>query len=382
MNKDMRLESKSITELSQQIAKLSPADRAEFEQRLRGLWPAKIKEAIPRRAGGDSAPLSFAQTRLWFLDQYQPNSAHFNVPAALRLAGQLHVEALRSALSEVVKRHEVLRTTFMTIDGEPMQVIGPAAEMALPVFDLSDLLGSSRQAEVIRLTAEAANRPFDLKAGPVLRANLLRLEPAEHVLLLTFHHIVSDGWSTVLFWRELGALYQAFAAELPSLLAELPIQYADYSVWQRQWLADKRLDKQIEYWKQQLAGSPAVLRIADRPASAGRRKRFAVGNARGISKQSSLTNSRLLSRRKACTLFMTLAGGVSRFCLPLHGQDDIVVGTPIAGRNREPRPRTDRILRQHAGAAHRPFRQSDVSGAAAAGARGGAGSLRASGPAV
>ena len=153
----MRLESKSITELSQQIAKLSPADRAEFEQRLRGLWPAKIKEAIPRRAGGDSAPLSFAQTRLWFLDQYQPNSAHFNVPAALRLAGQLHVEALRSALSEVVKRHEVLRTTFLTIDGEPTQVIGPAVEKALPVSDLSDLPRSSRQAEVASLTAEEAH---------------------------------------------------------------------------------------------------------------------------------------------------------------------------------------------------------------------------------
>lgn len=191
-------------------------------------------------------PLSFAQERLWFLDQLEPGSAAYSDPTALRLRGTLDVASLERALSEIVRRHEVLRTTFTTIDGEPRQIVAEPRPLSLPVLDGIDLQHT--------LEAEA-QRPFDLQRGPLLRARLLRITPQEHVLLLTLHHIVSDGWSTGILVRELESLYGAFTAGEPSPLAELAIQYADYAIWQRDWLQGDTLREQLAYWTNQLAGA-------------------------------------------------------------------------------------------------------------------------------
>src|SRR5918998_1120577 len=196
-------------------------------------------------------PASYAQQRLWFLDQLVPGNAFYNVPATLRLTTPLDVEALRQSLGEIVRRHETLRTTFAVVDGQPMQVIAPQLEVELPVTDLRHLPGAERSREATRLAAQEAQRPFDLARGPLLRAGLLRLGEADHLLLLTVHHIVADGWSMGILFRELAALYTAVAAGRPSPLPELPIQYADYA-----------------YWRQQLAELPVQALPTDRPRPA------------------------------------------------------------------------------------------------------------------
>ncbi|HEX8202153.1 MAG TPA: amino acid adenylation domain-containing protein, partial [Isosphaeraceae bacterium] len=210
-------------------------------------------------------PASFAQQRLWFLDQLEPGSAAYNIPVAVRLAGRLDVGALGRALAEVVRRHEALRTTFASEGGVPRQVIAPAQALALPVTDLTDLPESDRRAEALRrLRAEAA-RPFDLARGPLVRAGLFRLGEAEHVVAVTMHHIVSDGWSIGVLVREVAALYDAFRRGAPSPLPEPALQYADYAAWQRRWLQGEVLQTQLDYWAGQLAGVPALELPADRP---------------------------------------------------------------------------------------------------------------------
>ncbi|HEY0097571.1 MAG TPA: amino acid adenylation domain-containing protein, partial [Pyrinomonadaceae bacterium] len=217
--------------------------------------------------GRDRAlPLSFAQQRLWFLDQLEPQSSTYNMPAALRLTGALDRVALERSLSEVVRRHEALRTTFAETDGEPTQIIQPAQAIAVPLFDLSHLPETEREQQAQQLVAEEAARPFDLAAGPLLRAALIRLSGEEHIALLTMHHIISDGWSMGVFIREMGALYEAYQKQEESPLSELAIQYADYAVWQREWLQGEVLDEQLSYWREQLGGAPALLELpTDRP---------------------------------------------------------------------------------------------------------------------
>jgi Condensation domain/TubC N-terminal docking domain len=179
---------------------------------------------------------SFSQQRMWLLDQLESGTPTYNISNVLRLSGTLDAEALKRSLREIVSRHEALRTTFAVVDGEPVQVISPTMDTKLPVEDLSGLPQAEREAEAKRLALEEKRRPFDLERGPLVRTKLVRLDQEEHLLLLTMHHIVSDGWSLGVFWRELGALYEAFSRGEPSPLPELPIQYADYAVWQRQWL--------------------------------------------------------------------------------------------------------------------------------------------------
>ena len=198
--------------------------------------------------------LSFAQTRLWFLEQLEPGSSAYNIPAAVRLTGSLHVAVLEKSLNEIVQRHEALRTTFGMVNGEPIQVIAPVLALTLQWVDLRELPEAQQEAEVERLATEEAQQPFDLAMGPLLRAKLLHLGEAEHVLLLTMHHIISDGWSVGVLIRELAALYQAFSTGKPSPLPQLPIQYADFAHWQRQWLQGEVLAAQLSYWEQQLAG--------------------------------------------------------------------------------------------------------------------------------
>src|SRR6185369_14783161 len=212
-------------------------------------------------ARGEGLPLSFAQQRLWFLDQMNPGTATYNIPLGIRLSGSLDVAALERAISEVVRRHETLRTSFVEEEGTARQVIAAAEVLALPVVELSQLPEAEQEAEVQRLAAVESTQAFDLAQGPLWRVQLLRLSAAEHVLLCTMHHIVSDGWSMEILVREVSALYEAYAAGRAPALAELPIQYADYAVWQREWLQGEVLEEQLGYWRKQLAGVPAVLEL-------------------------------------------------------------------------------------------------------------------------
>src|SRR4026209_2478218 len=197
-------------------------------------------------------PLSFAQQRLWFLQQMNPQSPTYNMPLASRLLGKLNVNALEQALNEIVQRHEVLRTTFQMVDAQPMQVISPRAALLLPLLDLTHLPETTREAEAHRLPVQNLRQPFDLVNGPLVRAGLVRMNVEDHVLLLAMHHIISDGWSISVLVNELAALYNSFSIVVPSTLPDLPIQYADYAQWQRSWLTGEVVDIQLDYWKKRL----------------------------------------------------------------------------------------------------------------------------------
>lgn len=278
-------------------------------------------------------PASFGQQRLWFLDQLQSGSPLYNIPIAIRLRGQLDGAALRESINEIVRRHESLRTTFACIKGEPVQVIAPALTVPVRVQDLRALPEPKREAEVHRQTTEEARRPFDLAEGPLLRATVLQLEERHHVLLLTVHHIVSDGWSVDVFRRELAALYEAFSAGKPSPLPELPVQYADFVVWQRQQLQGERLEAQLAYWREQLRDAPLVTEFPpDRPRPAAQTFQGALYH---FTLPEALTTALLdLARREECTLFMVLLAGLNLLLHQYTGQTDVLIGTAIANRSR------------------------------------------------
>src|SRR5215211_6838524 len=276
-------------------------------------------------------PLSFAQQGLWFLDRMKPGTTAYNISTAVRLTGWLNVETLGRSLEEIVRRHEVLRTTFAAVDGEPVQVISAVTDVELPIEDLSALPEAEREAEANRRARQEAQLPFDLERGPLFRAGLLRLSEEEHVLLVTMHHVVSDGWSMGVFWRELGALYEAFLRGEPSPLEEPPVQYADYALWQRQWLSGEVLEEQLGYWKEQLADVGALELPTDHPRPAVQTHR---GARRSLTLPKSLTGAlKELSRQEGTTLFMVLLGAFQALLARYSGQEDIAVGTPIAGRN-------------------------------------------------
>jgi amino acid adenylation domain-containing protein len=279
---------------------------------------------VPRQG---ALPLSFAQERLWFLDQLAPESPLYNIPAALRLRGPLSVPAFERGLSEVVRRHEALRTVFGVVDGRPVQSVLEEGFGPLPVVDLSALPSLEREAELRRLVRSEALRPFDLARGPLLRAAVARLGDGEHAALVTMHHIVSDGWSLGVFVRELSAFYAA--APLP----ELEIQYADFACWQRSWLSGGVLERELESWRERLAGAPPLLELpTDRP-------RPPVQSFRGASRRLVLGRDvmdglRRLVRAEGASLFMGLLAGLDAVLLRHTGQTDLVVGTPIANRTR------------------------------------------------
>ena len=278
-------------------------------------------------------PLSFAQQRLWFIDQLDPGNSVYNFPAAVRLKGPLNLVALKQSLNEIVRRHETLRTTFAIVDGRPVQIIAPALTLTLQIMDLRELPETEREAEAQRLATNEAQRTFDLAHGPLVRATVLRLGENEHIGLLTMHHIVSDGWSTGIVIREMATLYEGICSGSPTSLPELPIQYADFAHWQRQWLDRGALESQLTYWKRQLTGAPPFL---DLPTD---HIRPIVQRFRGAHQSLRLPKNisaglKALSRQEGVTLFMTL---LAAFKILLHcytSQDDIVIGTPIANRNR------------------------------------------------
>jgi len=278
-------------------------------------------------------PLSFAQERLWFIDQLAPEQPVYNLPLSFYLKGNLDVGALEKSLNEIVRRHESLRVSFRVVEGQPVQVIAPVLRLELPVTELQELTGEAREAEVRRLAKAEAQQPFDLAQGPLLRGRVLRLSAPEHVLLLTMHHIVSDGWSMGVVYQELTTLYAAYSRGEASPLHELTLQYVDFAVWQRAWLSGAVLEAQLSYWKEQLQGAPAVLEL---PSD---RARPQLESHRGASLRFSLSEEvseklRALSRNEDATLFMSLLAGFQTLLYRYSGQADIVVGTPFANRNR------------------------------------------------
>ncbi|HVF42738.1 MAG TPA: amino acid adenylation domain-containing protein [Pyrinomonadaceae bacterium] len=302
---------------------------------LRGARRPGGKESAPpvvRVSRDGNLPLSFAQQRLWFLNRLDPSNPAYNVPAAARLTGALDVAALEEALGEIVRRHEVLRTTYASLDGQVVQRVEPPAPLGLTVTDLRDLPPERREGEAARLAGEEARRLFDLQHGPLLRANLLRLGAEDHLLLLTMHHIASDGWSLGIFIREMAVLYESALEGRPAPLPELGIQYADFAAWQREWLRCESLENQLSYWRRQLSGSLPVL---DLPAKGRPAKQGFRGETRRVTVPRALGEElRALSRREGVTLFMTLLAAFDALLYRYTGQTDIVVGTPAAGRGR------------------------------------------------
>jgi amino acid adenylation domain-containing protein/natural product biosynthesis luciferase-like monooxygenase protein len=277
-------------------------------------------------------PLSYTQERLWFLQQLEPESVAYNIPFGVRLSGELDQQVLTRSLNEVVRRHEVLRTHFVVKDGGPVQVIVPELEIKPQQIDLQWMPEAEREAEALRLGREEAVQPFDLEHGPLLRVKLLRLEEKEHVLLMTMHHIVSDGWSSRIMVREFIQLYRAYVqGEVPAL-PELKIQYADYAAWQREWLQGEAVEEQLKYWRKQLAEMEPLSLPADyvRPSTQQHR------GGQQILQLSSALSTALgeFSQREQTTLFITLLTGFKILLHRYSGRQDIVVGTPVAGRKR------------------------------------------------
>jgi amino acid adenylation domain-containing protein len=319
-------------EVTQRIDQLSAKKRALLELMRKEKAAAK-KQIMPIDRSSSALPLSFAQQRQWVIDQFEPGSPLYNIPTAMRLRGPLSVPALQQAFSTLVARHESLRTTFPRIDGQPVQQIHPPAPVELPVVDLSMLPADERAAQTEQHLVAAAQQPFDLQRGPLLRLLLLRVAPDEQILLLTLHHIIADGWSLDVIMREFGALYAAELAQQPAALPPLPIQYADYAAWQRQWLQGETLDRQLDYWTNQLQDAPPFLELpTDRP-------RPPVQTFRGAIEEWLLTAEltqalQAWTQREGVTLFMTLLAAWQVVLYRWSGQSDIVVGTPIANRTR------------------------------------------------
>ncbi|MEH1814615.1 MAG: amino acid adenylation domain-containing protein [Nostoc sp.] len=288
---------------------------------------------IPRVARDEALPLSFAQARLWFLQQIEPTDTSYNLPFAVRLTGKLDLAILEQSFNEIVRRHEVLRTTFITVDGKPSQAIPaescantPAQPLPLAVLNLEELPATEQETEVQRLIREQAQQPFDLSQDSLIRLGILRLNAAEHVIYLTMHHTIADGWSIGVLMRELVSLYQAIP------LPELPIQYADFAVWQRQWLQGEVWETQMSYWKQQASNIPVLKLSTDRPRSPiqtfrGARQYFLIPPqlTKGLNQ---------LSQQEGATLFMTLLAVFKTLLYRYTSQEDFAIGSPIANRNR------------------------------------------------
>jgi amino acid adenylation domain-containing protein len=334
---------------TQVLSRLRDACKVDLPLRSFFLHPtvAGLAEAVEKARRGPSGPeipplrpvsrqgrlpLSFAQQRLWFLYQLEPESAAYNIPAALRLEGALDLPAFRAALDEVVRRHETLRTTFTAVHGEPAQVIAPPAAVPVPVVDLSGLPEDRREPRLRRLVREEALRLFDLARGPLLRVSLAKLDPRQHVAMVTLHHIVGDGWSMEVLVREMVALYESFTQGRPSPLPELPVQYADFTVWQRSWLAGPVLEGEVAWWRERLSGLPPLLEMPlDHPRPAV--QTYAGGGCPLLLPAELVRRVRKLAHRQGATLFMALLAAFDALLSRYSGRTDLAVGTPVAGRH-------------------------------------------------
>jgi amino acid adenylation domain-containing protein len=281
----------------------------------------------------EELPLSYAQQRLWFLDQLEPNSSFYNVPLALHLAGDLQADILEKSLQKIIQRHEALRTNFTTIEGNPVQIIKPESNWKLTLVNVKDSPKYREDQEIKKWLEIHSHQPFDLANDSLIRATLLKLSDTEHFLLICLHHIVSDGWSMGVFIQELTTLYNAYTKGLEPLLPELPIQYADFAIWQREYLQGEIRQNQLNYWQKQLAAAPALLHLpTDRPRPP--EQRFEGDQINGILSPELSQDLNKLSREKGVTLFMTLLTAFKVLLYRYTGQEDILVGTPIANRTR------------------------------------------------
>ena len=293
-----------MADLAERIARLTPEQRAAFEARLNELRAAATPSSIPRRQSSTPAPLSSAQLRLWFLDQLGPGNPVYNSSRLCRLTGELNIAALEQSIAGIVQRHESLRTTFVAVDGQPLQSVAPDGNVPLVVIDLSHR--TQPAAAALAMADAAAVQPFSLQSGPLMRAFLYRTAPSEHLLLLCMHHIVTDAWSMSVLLHEVSTLYNAAVAGQPSPLPDLSIQYADYACWQRDWLDQHGQGPDLEFWRQHLDGAPAL----DLP---GDRARPAVQSYTGVESRLDVPaflvdRLRTIGRRQGCTLFMTMLG--------------------------------------------------------------------------
>jgi amino acid adenylation domain-containing protein len=315
---------------------LSPERQALLAMRLssrgKGSPIAHAITRLPRNKEGDFFPLSFAQQRLWLLDQLEPGCPIYNSKSVLNLKGPLQIEAMSQSLREIINRHESLRTTFTMIDEQPVQVINSTWISNLSLVDLSQLVEAERARAIRCLIAEEAKRPFDLRSGPLLRATLLHLSSEDNILLIMAHYIVGDGWSIGIFIEEMTVLYRAFRSGRPSPLPELPIQYTDFAVWQRQWLQNEAPESQLGYWRAQLDGAPILEMPTDRSRPL---QQDYAGDAVRVELEEGLTRElKALSRRHRTTLYMTLLAGWAALLGRLSGQEEVVIGTPVANRMR------------------------------------------------
>ncbi|MEH2308014.1 condensation domain-containing protein [Nostoc sp.] len=337
-----------MSDLSQRIAGLSPEKLKLLAQRLQKRKENVFSQPqiVPQSRESNLFPLSFAQQRLWFIDQLQPGNSAYNISQPMRIIGSLNLAALEQSFNEVVRRHEVLRTTFKVVDGQPLQVITPSFSFKLPVVDLQELSQEQREAEVLRLASEEAQQPFDLTKVPLLRVTLLQLAAAEYALLLTMHHIVADGWATGVLIHEIATLYEAFSIGKLSPLSELSIQYADFAVWQRQWLQGERLETQLAYWQRQLGGKLPVVEfpsersrclqrasLRDAPRSLTPIQTFSGARETLVLPKTLSEKLKALNQRQGITLFMILLAAFQTLLHCYTDQEDIVVGTDIANRN-------------------------------------------------
>lgn len=341
-----------MSDIQSQLSTLSPEQRKLLEMLLQKQaaqaasaaaereTPPDESRSIPRRTTTGPAPVSFGQKRLWLLDQFQPGSAFYNMPLVMQLDGPLDTRALERSLNEILRRHEILRTTFANIDGEPAQVIAPELQLVLARNTVDDLPVAEREAAALRLVIAESQRPFDLARGPLMRGLLVRLDEQSHMLALTLHHIVFDGWSMGIILHEIVTLYHAFVTGVPVPLPELPIQYADYATWQRQRLAPgapgELLERLLAYWKEALGGKVAAL---DLPTD---RQRSSVPSFTANGAKMPLHISRSLadeliklSKQEGGTLFMALLAAFQTLLHRYSGQPNILVGSPIANRNQD-----------------------------------------------
>ncbi len=324
-----------MNKLEQRIEALSPAKRRLLDLRLQLTERQNVAgpPAITRVARDRDLPLSFGQQRLWFLDQLEPNSAFYNVPRLLRIRGPLHLEVMRRCLEAFGQRHESARTIFPVVDGRPVQRILPALELAVPLVNLSHLRGPAREQEMLKLPTEESKRPFDLARGPLFRACLFRLADDDNLLLITTHHIITDEWTAGILYKELAILYDSFIHGKPSPLPELAIQFADYAVWQREWMQGEVLENQLCYWRKQLDGAPEMLDLpTDQPRPTAESFRGAiVSQIFPPDLRDAITE---LSRRQNCTTFMVRLAAFALLLRNYTRQEDLVIGTVVSNRDR------------------------------------------------
>ena len=323
-----------MNDLSNRLAAMSPEKLELLARRLSADVPAPLRRPIQRRAAADEPiPLSFAQERLWFFHKLQPDSAAYVISSSLRIKTLVDCTALRRSLEEIVRRHEVLRTTIAAIAGRPFQIVSRAGSLPLNIVDLTDRPAAQREAAAAQYAVQEGRTPFDIERGPLVRVTLLVLGRSDYLLIVSMHHIVSDGWSLNIFFRELGVLYEGFVAGLHVPLPDLPIQYADYAIWQRNWLQGSTLDRLLAYWTSQLVDArPTVEMPTDRSRNA---IPTFTGSVQPLSFSRETTERlRVLAQQQGATLFMVLVSSFAILLQRYSGQDDIVIGSPIANRSR------------------------------------------------